>query len=263
VGQVCAHRPTLCSIGPGLPHVARSFSGVCERGGGRNTCSAIQPCESPRRARARAGATITSRSIHPTALHCTHLFNPILPHCIIRIEDRCESVEGRAEEKEEEGSRPNPPVRRGAMARLAVAARAFSAAASGGGVSLVQGASRGIGLEFVSPPHLPLIASPPPSVSSGPSVCVLIRCPLHALGDPVQVRQLLRRSDGGRVVATCRTPGSAAELQKLREEHAPGRLTVLPLDVTDESTIEVGKRTAYPHRCRQQSEESLQSGKLI
>ncbi|ONM02007.1 Cell-cell signaling protein csgA-like [Zea mays] len=86
------------------------------------------------------------------------------------------------------------------MARLAVAARAFSAAASGGGVSLVQGASRGIGLEFV--------------------------------------RQLLRRSDGGRVVATCRTPGSAAELQKLREEHAPGRLTVLPLDVTDESTIE-------------------------
>lgn len=109
-------------------------------------------------------------------------------------------MEGRAEEKEEEGSRPNPPVRRGAMARLAVAARAFSAAASGGGVSLVQGASRGIGLEFV--------------------------------------RQLLRRSDGGRVVATCRTPGSAAELQKLREEHAPGRLTVLPLDVTDESTIE-------------------------
>lgn len=62
----------------------------------------------------------------------------------------------------------------------------------------------------------------------------------------MQVRQLLRRSDGGRVVATCRAPGSAAELQKLREEHAPGRLTVLPLDVTDESTIEVGKRTAYP-----------------
>lgn len=102
--------------------------------------------------------------------------------------------------RKKEGSRPNPPVRRGAMARLAVAARAFSAAASGGGVSMVQGASRGIGLEFV--------------------------------------RQLLRRSDGGRVVATCRAPGSAAELQKLREEHAPGRLTVLPLDVTDESTIE-------------------------
>jgi saccharopine dehydrogenase-like NADP-dependent oxidoreductase len=54
-----------------------------------------------------------------------------------------------------------------------------------------------------------------------------------------QVRQLLRRSDQGRVVATCRAPGSAAELQKLKEEHAPGRLTVLPLDVTDETTIEV------------------------
>jgi len=55
-------------------------------------------------------------------------------------------------------------MRRGAMARLAVAARAFSASASGagaGGVSMVQGASRGIGLEFVSPPRLLL----PPSLS--------------------------------------------------------------------------------------------------
>jgi hypothetical protein len=43
------------------------------------------------------------------------------------------------------------------MARLAVATRAFSASPSGpsaGGVSMVQGASRGISLEFVSPPHL-------------------------------------------------------------------------------------------------------------
>ncbi|CAD6266985.1 unnamed protein product [Miscanthus lutarioriparius] len=94
-------------------------------------------------------------------------------------------------------------MRRGAMARLAVAARAFSASASGagaGGVSMVQGASRGIGLEFV--------------------------------------RQLLRRSGEGRVVATCLAPGSAAELEKLKEEHAPGRLTVLLLDVTDKSTLE-------------------------
>jgi len=67
--------------------------------------------------------------------------------------------------------------------------------------------------------------------------CALMRVP--RAGDPVQVRQLLRRSGEGRVVATCRAPGSAAELQKLKEEHAPGRLTVLPLDVTDESTIEV------------------------
>ncbi|XP_006664730.1 C-factor [Oryza brachyantha] len=82
------------------------------------------------------------------------------------------------------------------------AARAFSSAAASGacaGVSMVQGASRGIGLEFV--------------------------------------RQLLGRSDGGRVVATCRAPDSAVELQRLRQEHAR-RLTVLPLDVTDESSIE-------------------------
>jgi saccharopine dehydrogenase-like NADP-dependent oxidoreductase len=59
------------------------------------------------------------------------------------------------------------------------------------------------------------------------------------------VRQLLRRSDQGRVVATCRAPASAAELQKLRDEHAPGRLTVLPLDVTDEATIEVHR--VYRH----------------
>ncbi|VAI27379.1 unnamed protein product [Triticum turgidum subsp. durum] len=92
-----------------------------------------------------------------------------------------------------------------ATARMALSspARALSSAAAhppASGVAMVQGASRGIGLEFV--------------------------------------RQLLRRSDQGRVVATCRAPDSAAELQELRREHA-GRLTVLPLDVTDESTIEV------------------------
>ncbi|BAF30262.2 uncharacterized protein [Oryza sativa Japonica Group] len=86
------------------------------------------------------------------------------------------------------------------LAAAAAAARAFSlTATSGGGVSMVQGASRGIGLEFV--------------------------------------RQLLKRSDEGRVVATCRAPDSAVELQKLRQEHEQ-RLAVLPLDVTDESTIE-------------------------
>ena len=66
----------------------------------------------------------------------------------------------------------------------------------------------------------------------------------------MQVRQLLRRSGEGRVVATCRAPGSAAELQKLKEEHAPGRLTVLPLDVTDENTIEVSTRAAFQPRSR-------------
>ncbi|CAN6329807.1 unnamed protein product [Urochloa humidicola] len=40
------------------------------------------------------------------------------------------------------------------------------------------------------------------------------------------VRQLLRRSEQGKAASS----PSAAELQKLKEEHAPGRLTVLPLD---------------------------------
>ena len=59
--------------------------------------------------------------------------------------------------REREEAESDPPMRRGAMARLAVAARAFSASPSGAcasGVSMVQGASRGIGLEFVSPPRL-------------------------------------------------------------------------------------------------------------
>ena len=56
--------------------------------------------------------------------------------------------------------------------------------------SLVTGANRGLGLEFV--------------------------------------RQLLAR--GHRVVATCRQPGRATELNTLAGEH-PGRLHVLPLDV--------------------------------
>jgi saccharopine dehydrogenase-like NADP-dependent oxidoreductase len=75
-----------------------------------------------------------------------------------------------------------------------------------------------------------------------------------------QVRQLLRMSEQGRVVATCRAPDSATELQKLKEGHAPGRLTVLPLDVTDESTIEVmynflgEKRGIYSIRGAEQRE---------
>jgi hypothetical protein len=68
------------------------------------------------------------------------------------------------------------------------------------GVALVQGASRGLGLEFV--------------------------------------KQLLERSAEGRVVATCRDPGGANSLSLLKEQHGD-RLTVLPLDVTKESTIEV------------------------
>ena len=67
--------------------------------------------------------------------------------------------------------------------------------------SLVTGANRGLGLEFV--------------------------------------RQLLARGD--RVVAACRQPGRATELNHLAGEH-PGRLHVLPLDVADAKS-----RTAFAH----------------
>ena len=72
-----------------------------------------------------------------------------------------------------------------------------------GHVSLIQGASRGIGLELV--------------------------------------RQLLERKDlrarsGGRVVATCRNPALATELQALQSVHGQ-RLLILRLDVTDEESI--------------------------
>ena len=65
-------------------------------------------------------------------------------------------------------------------------------------VALVQGASRGLGLEFV--------------------------------------RQLLARP-GQRVVATCRSPSSASELAELRAAHGPERLTVTQLDCTDEASV--------------------------
>jgi NAD(P)-dependent dehydrogenase (short-subunit alcohol dehydrogenase family) len=67
-----------------------------------------------------------------------------------------------------------------------------------GGNVLIQGASRGIGLEFV--------------------------------------RQCLAEPKVGRVVATCRTPAGAAQLLALQGV-APDRLRVLRLDVTDEDSI--------------------------
>jgi NAD(P)-dependent dehydrogenase (short-subunit alcohol dehydrogenase family) len=63
---------------------------------------------------------------------------------------------------------------------------------------VVQGASRGIGLEFV--------------------------------------RQCLAAPQVGRVVATCRAPGTATALAALRAGN-PERLHVLPLDLEDETTI--------------------------
>ncbi|CAL9042888.1 unnamed protein product [Musa banksii] len=68
-----------------------------------------------------------------------------------------------------------------------------------GGVSMVQGASRGIGLEFV--------------------------------------RQLLEKNDKGHVIATCRNPDGATGLLDLKKKFME-RLNLLQLDVTKESTIE-------------------------
>jgi len=64
--------------------------------------------------------------------------------------------------------------------------------------SFVQGASRGLGLEFV--------------------------------------RQLLAVNDGASVFASCRNPENAAELQSLKSQSS-GRLRILKLDVSDEKTI--------------------------
>ncbi|KAH0941461.1 hypothetical protein HID58_001098, partial [Brassica napus] len=91
-----------------------------------------------------------------------------------------------------------------AVRRMSVAGFATSSSSSSlpnweGGVSMVQGASRGIGLEFV--------------------------------------RQLLENSKKGHVVATCRNPKEATSLINLKNSFSE-RLFIQKLDVTDETTIE-------------------------
>ncbi|KAL4433394.1 hypothetical protein ABPG77_010247 [Micractinium sp. CCAP 211/92] len=66
-------------------------------------------------------------------------------------------------------------------------------------VALVQGSSRGLGLEYV--------------------------------------RQLLLRPDTAAVIATCRTPAAATGLQALQAQHGSGRLQIVQLDSTDEASI--------------------------
>lgn len=73
-----------------------------------------------------------------------------------------------------------------------------------GGVSMVQGASRGIGLEFV--------------------------------------KQLLEKNELGHVIATCRDPNGATGLLDLKNKFTE-RLNILELDVTKESTIEASARS--------------------
>lgn len=53
-----------------------------------------------------------------------------------------------------------------------------------------------------------------------------------------QVEQLLQKSEKGHVIATCRKPNEASGLLLLKNMFAE-RLSILPLDVTNESTIEV------------------------
>ena len=66
--------------------------------------------------------------------------------------------------------------------------------------ALIQGSSRGIGLEYC--------------------------------------RMILSRSHDAKVIATCRSPDNAKELQNLSSEMS-GRLCILPLDVTKENDIQV------------------------
>lgn len=65
-------------------------------------------------------------------------------------------------------------------------------------VALIQGASRGLGLEFC--------------------------------------KHILRNKTPAVVIATCRNPNGAAELRRVAEQH-PGRVTVLRLDVEREEDV--------------------------
>ncbi|XP_048325636.2 uncharacterized protein LOC107433845 isoform X1 [Ziziphus jujuba] len=90
------------------------------------------------------------------------------------------------------------------LIRLIYPRASFSSSSStnvklAGGVSMVQGASRGIGLEFV--------------------------------------KQLLEKNERGHVVATCRNPNEATGLLNLKHKF-DDRLSIQQLDVTVESTIE-------------------------
>eukprot|EP00250_Pteridium_aquilinum_P002255 c12452_g1_i2 orf=549-1724(-) len=73
-------------------------------------------------------------------------------------------------------------------------------------VTMVAGASRGLGLEFT--------------------------------------RQILAKYSEGPVIATCRNPDSAENLLALKDQY-PSRLTVMKLDVTDEMTVKVVAREIY------------------
>lgn len=93
-------------------------------------------------------------------------------------------------------SRPRPLWKRSLFFKAYTSATGLSTEI---GVSMIQGASRGIGLEFV--------------------------------------KQLLEKDDKGQVVATCRNPNQSTGLFDLKNRFAE-RLDILKLDVTDENTIQ-------------------------
>ena len=104
-----------------------------------------------------------------------------------------------------------------------------SAAAAGKDhVAVIQGASRGIGLELVRQ----LLERPDLKARSG------ARCVAAPRRAPALTRRAPFPAPGGRVVATCRTPASAVELQELLAHYGKERLTILRLDVLDEASIE-------------------------
>lgn len=73
-------------------------------------------------------------------------------------------------------------------------------------VTMISGASRGLGLEFT--------------------------------------RQILAKYPDGPVLATCRNPDGADNLKALKDQY-PSRLTIMKLDVTDEYSIKVVAREIY------------------
>ncbi|KAF2317942.1 hypothetical protein GH714_041265 [Hevea brasiliensis] len=91
------------------------------------------------------------------------------------------------------------PVALSSVRRPFSASSSVSAHKWEGGVSMVQGASRGIGLEFV--------------------------------------KQLLEKNEKGHVIATCRNPNEAKGLLDLKNKFSE-RLNILQLDLTIESSIE-------------------------
>lgn len=88
--------------------------------------------------------------------------------------------------------------RRLAPAAAATAYSSDSSSSGGGKTALVQGSSRGIGLEFAA--------------------------------------QLLERPTTAHLIATCRDPAASTGLQELQARHG-GRLTVLAVDTSDEGSI--------------------------